>query len=90
MHFSNNREPKPGDTVVYIAGSFDLLHTGHVDMLQKAKSMGDFLYVGIWDDETVGKVQGSNYPLLSLHERVLMVLANRYADDVIIGAPFVL
>lgn len=54
MHFSNNREPKVGDIVVYIAGSFDLLHTGHIDMLEKAKSMGDFLYVGIWDDETVG------------------------------------
>ena len=88
MHFANNKEPKPDDVVVYIAGSFDLLHTGHVDILEKAKSEGTFVYVGIWDDETVSNYHGSNFPLLSLHERVLMVLANRYADDVVIGAPY--
>lgn len=33
MHFSNNREPKPSDKVVYISGSFDLLHNGHIARL---------------------------------------------------------
>jgi ethanolamine-phosphate cytidylyltransferase len=36
--FSNGKEPKPNDKIVYISGSFDLLHTGHVDMLKKAKA----------------------------------------------------
>jgi ethanolamine-phosphate cytidylyltransferase len=88
MHFSNNKEPKPTDRVVFISGSFDLLHTGHIETLKRAKAMGDFLYVGVWSDEAVNYFKGSNYPILSLHERVLMVLACKYADDVVIGCPY--
>lgn len=88
MHFSNNKEPKPTDRVVYIQGSFDLLHNGHIDTLRKAKEMGDFLYVGVWSDDIVNYFKGSNYPILSLHERVLMVLACKYVDDVIIGSNY--
>lgn len=88
MSFSNNKEPKPTDRVVYISGSFDLLHNGHIEILKKAKEHGDFLYVGVWPDDVVNFFRGSNYPILSLHERVLMVLACRYADDVVIGAPY--
>jgi len=46
------------------------------------------LIVGIHDDETVNEHKGSNYPILSLQERVLSVLAMRYVDEVIIGAPW--
>jgi ethanolamine-phosphate cytidylyltransferase len=88
MHFSNNREPKATDRVVYVAGGFDLLHNGHIDILKKAREHGEFLYVGVWSDEVVQHFKGRSYPLLSLHERVLMVLACKYADDVVIGAPF--
>jgi ethanolamine-phosphate cytidylyltransferase len=38
---------------VYIDGSFDILHQGHIDVLRKAKAMGDFLYVGVYDNEVV-------------------------------------
>lgn len=88
MHFSNNKEPKPTDRVVYIQGSFDLLHNGHIETLKRAKAMGDFLYVGVWSDDIVNYFKGSNYPILSLHERVLMVLACKYADDVVIGSNY--
>lgn len=50
--------------------------------------MGDFLFVGVLGDDVVNYFKGHNYPILSLHERVLMVLACKYADDVIIGAPY--
>lgn len=53
MHFSNKKDPLPTDRVVYISGSFDMLHNGHIDALKKAKERGDFLYVGIWPDEVV-------------------------------------
>ena len=76
------------DKVVYIAGSFDLLHNGHIEQLRKAKELGDFLYVGVWADNVVNQYRGSNYPILSLHERVLMVLACKYVDDVVIGASY--
>ena len=60
MHFSNNREPKATDRVVYISGSFDLLHNGHIETIKKAKSMGDFLFVGVWPDNVVNFFRGGN------------------------------
>ncbi|CAF4921989.1 unnamed protein product, partial [Rotaria socialis] len=40
IQFSNAREPKPGDKVIYTAGAFDLFHVGHVDFLRKVKALG--------------------------------------------------
>lgn len=76
MNFSNHREPKATDKVVYIDGDFDLLHNGHLEALRLAKSMGTFLYVGLHDDNIVYSLKGNNFPILSLNERVLMVLSN--------------
>ncbi len=53
MSFSNHKEPKTTDKVVYIDGDFDLLHNGHVETLRKAKELGDFVYVGLHDDYIV-------------------------------------
>lgn len=51
INFANHNMPKASDTIVYISGSFDMLHHGHLRRLEMAKSFGDFLYVGIWDDD---------------------------------------
>ncbi|KAG0256782.1 Ethanolamine-phosphate cytidylyltransferase [Actinomortierella ambigua] len=88
VQFSEGREPKAGDKVVYVDGTFDLFHTGHIEFLKRAKQMGDYLLVGIHDDQTVNAIKGVNYPLMNLHERVLSVLACRYVDEVVIGAPY--
>ncbi|CDW78916.1 ethanolamine-phosphate cytidylyltransferase-like [Stylonychia lemnae] len=88
MNFGNQRDPKPTDRIVYIDGDFDMLHNGHIRALKEAKSRGDFIYVGIYDDQLVRQLKGKNSPVLSLHERVLMVLAIKYVDDVLIGAPY--
>lgn len=87
--FSSNREPKPDDKVVYVDGSFDLLHIGHVRILKKARELGTFVVVGIYDDETVEHLRGEHYPLLNVQERVLNILALKYVDEVVIGAPYV-
>jgi len=86
--FSNKRQPESGARIVYIDGSFDLFHIGHVATLRKARELGDFLIVGIHDDQTVNLHKGANYPIMNLHERVLNVLACKYADEVVIGAPW--
>ncbi|CAG8463522.1 91_t:CDS:2 [Diversispora eburnea] len=88
VQFSEGREPNPGDKVVYVDGAFDLFHVGHVEFLKRAKNFGDYLLVGVHDDQTVNAIKGANNPLMNLHERVLSVLACRYVDEVIIGAPY--
>jgi len=74
--------------VVYVPGEWDLFHIGHVRFLQRAKDQGDFVLVGCYDDETIHRKKGKNYPLQTLHERALNVLACRYADDVLLAAPW--
>ena len=62
-NFSNHRDPKPTDTVVYIHGSCDLMHPGVIERIKQAKAMGDFLYVGVWDDEMVRYYCGKKLPV---------------------------
>ncbi|KAF7820558.1 ethanolamine-phosphate cytidylyltransferase-like [Senna tora] len=88
VQFSNGKGPGPNARIVYIDGAFDIFHAGHVEILKKARELGDFLLVGIHTDETVSKYRGSRYPIMQLHERSLSVLACRYVDEVIIGAPW--
>lgn len=58
-----------------MAGAFDLFHVGHLEFLEKAKQMGDYLIVGLHTDPVVNQYKGSNYPIMNLHERTLSVLA---------------
>ena len=46
------------------------------------------MIVGIHDDQTINKYKGSNFPIMSLHDRVMCVLSTKYVDEVIIGAPW--
>ena len=89
VQFSDGKEPGPNDRIVYTAGAFDLFHVGFLDFLEKAREQGDYLIVGLHTDQVVNHYKGSNYPIMNLHERVLSVLACRYVDQVIIGAPYV-
>lgn len=52
-----------------------------------ARKEGDFLLVGLHSDEDVTARRGPHLPLMDLHERSLSVLACKYVDEVIIGAP---
>ncbi|KAH8251336.1 hypothetical protein KR032_008213, partial [Drosophila birchii] len=73
---------------VYVAGAFDLFHVGHLDFLEKARKLGDYLIVGLHTDPVVNSYKGSNYPIMNLHERVLSVLACKFVNEVVIGAPY--
>jgi len=74
--------------VVYVPGTWDLFHVGHVRFLQLAARLGDFVLVGALGDEEVKRRIGQNYPLQSLHERALALLSCRHVDDVLLGAPW--
>ncbi|KAH9621344.1 hypothetical protein KSS87_011920 [Heliosperma pusillum] len=56
-------------------------------ILRLAREFGDFLLVGIHTDQTISAKRGAHRPIMNLHERSLSVLACRYVDEVIIGAP---
>jgi len=86
--FSSAKTAKPGDRIVYIDGAWDMFHAGHIEILQAAHELGDFLIVGVHSDQVVNEHRGGNYPILNLHERVLSVLSCKYCDEVVFGAPW--
>lgn len=82
------KAPAATDTVVYLAGAWDMFHAGHVAILEQARSFGTFVLVGIHSDVVVNAQRGLNLPILNLQERVLSVLGCKWVDDVLIDAPF--
>nr|XP_045232391.1 ethanolamine-phosphate cytidylyltransferase isoform X1 [Macaca fascicularis] len=90
IQFASGKEPQPGETVIYVAGAFDLFHIGHVDFLEKVHRLADRPYIiaGLHFDQEVNRYKGKNYPIMNLHERTLSVLACRYVSEVVIGAPY--
>uniref|UniRef100_A0A672G5X6 ethanolamine-phosphate cytidylyltransferase n=1 Tax=Salarias fasciatus TaxID=181472 RepID=A0A672G5X6_SALFA len=90
IQFASGREPQPGDTIIYVAGAFDLFHIGHVDFLEAVHKLAEkpYIIVGLHFDQEVNRYKGKNYPIMNVHERTLSVLACRYVSEVVIGAPF--
>ena len=86
--FSSGRVPNATEKIIYADGAFDLLHVGHLDLLKAARALGDYLIVGLHDDKTINQRRGKNYPIMNLNERTLNLLATKYVDDVIMGAPW--
>ena len=69
--------------VVFTNGVFDLIHSGHVDYLVKAKSLGDVLIVGLNSDKSVKKIKGDKRPILIQDERSF-ILGNLKPVDYVI------
>ncbi len=70
--------------IVFTNGCFDILHPGHIDLLERAKSFGSKLIVGINSDESVRKIKGNERPLLKQEERKRVLLGLKSVDEVII------
>lgn len=58
-----------GKRVVFTNGCFDLLHIGHIRYLEKAKTLGDILVVGVNSDHSVRNLKGPGRPILPEEER---------------------
>jgi len=74
--------------VVYMDGAWDMFHAGHAQILEKARKLGDYLIVGVYNDSIVNQKYGQNFPIMNLNERVLSVLGCKFVDDVLIDAPW--
>lgn len=64
---------KQNKKVVFTNGVFDLIHSGHVDYLVKAKEMGDVLIVALNSDSSVKRIKGDKRPILLQDERAFIV-----------------
>ena len=72
-----------GMKVGFTASTFDLFHAGHVVMLQEAKSLCDYLIVGLLVDPTVDRPEIKSKPVQSIFERYIQVSSCQYVDEVI-------
>jgi len=73
-----------GKTIVLTNGHFDILHIGHVDCLQRAKTLGDVLIVGLNSDASTRLLKGERRPIMPQEERAQLLAALQCVDYVII------
>ncbi len=74
----------PERKLVFTNGCFDLLHRGHVDLLERARSLGSSLVVGLNSDQSVRDLKGPLRPYWCQDDRVAMLRALRCVDEVVI------
>ena len=70
-------------TKVWINGTFDVVHLGHIKMLQRGADLGDFLIVGIDSDRRVSELKGETRPINKLVSRMTLLESIRYVDRVL-------
>ena len=69
--------------IVFTNGCFDLLHSGHIQILKEAKKRGDLLVVALNTDESIKRIKGDGRPIKSLDERVEVMSAIGFVDFVV-------
>lgn len=73
--------PRRG-TLVFTNGCFDLLHRGHVEVLQQARALGDALVVAVNTDESVRALKGPGRPIIAEHDRAFILASLACVDAV--------
>ncbi len=68
--------------VVFTNGCFDILHFGHVDYLEKARELGDFLVIGINTDDSIKRIKGIDRPINKELDRMRLIAALDAVDAV--------
>jgi len=70
------------ENVVFTNGVFDILHTGHFNLLKEARSLGDKLIVGLNSDASVKRLKGNNRPVNNIEKRVEQISILPWVDEV--------
>ncbi len=70
--------------IVFTNGCFDIIHPGHIDLLEKARALGTKLVVGINSDRSVRSIKGAGRPLQDQEARKAVLLGLRSVDEVVI------
>ncbi|MCX6281026.1 MAG: D-glycero-beta-D-manno-heptose 1-phosphate adenylyltransferase [Bacteroidetes bacterium] len=69
--------------IVFTNGCFDILHLGHVELLGKARALGNILIVGMNSDESIHRIKGSHRPVNSHHARAFTLASLLFVDAVV-------
>ena len=78
------RNNKEVGKIGFTCSCFDLLHAGHILMLEDSKKQCDYLIVGLQTDPTIDRPKEKNKPIQSLEERRIQLEAIKYVDEVIV------
>ena len=73
-----------GKVVVFTNGVFDILHAGHVDLLERAAALGDVLVVGLNSDASTRRLKGERRPVLPEIDRARVLAALEVVDAVVL------
>ena len=73
-----------GKKIVFTNGCFDIIHAGHVDYLEKAKSLGDILVVGLNSDSSISRIKGTKRPIVNQDYRKRVLEALKSVDLVVV------
>lgn len=73
-----------GKKIVFTNGVFDIIHRGHVEYLNEAKALGDYLVVGLNADASVKRLKGDKRPVNKEEDRKFVMENLKAVDDVII------
>ncbi len=71
-----------GKTVVFTNGCYDILHPGHIRLLESARSLGDVLILALNTDSSVQRLKGPNRPIVSERDRAALASALQAVDAV--------
>tara|TARA_R100000664_G_C2745435_1_gene133266 strand:+ start:201 stop:587 length:387 start_codon:yes stop_codon:yes gene_type:complete len=69
---------------IWTNGCFDILHVGHIELFKYAKSLGEYLTVGIDSDKRVSELKGQNRPINDENSRKKMLSSIRWVDNVVV------
>lgn len=73
-----------GQKIVFTNGCFDILHAGHVEYLQKARKQGDFLVLGLNDDQSISSIKGPERPVNEEYQRARVLAALGCVDAIVL------
>ncbi len=78
-----------GKKIVTVNGSFDIVHAGHLDMLEEAKMQGDVMFLGVNSDKSIKDEKGAERPFIPQMERMALMAALACVDYVVLlDAPY--
>ncbi len=78
------RKRKEGKKIVFTNGCFDIIHAGHIDYLEKAKSLGDILIIGVNSDSSIKKIKGDKRPIVHQQYRIRVLQGLKAVDGIIV------